>query len=129
MSLERLQRLAEQFLSVPPSEFADLADACRDLAINQLDVRYMVLGECLRLSWAFWGEGEGAGVSADFYRTLARIWSDYLPGVLRAAEAEGTAVALALLEELRTWAGTDPVGYRVVGGRSTDPHPRPRPDE
>lgn len=101
MDLSSLQQLADDFSNVPPSQFDDLADACRDLAVNHLDVRYMVLGECFRLSSGFWGPGEGAAVNQSFADALIRLWSGYLPGVLRAAtEEEGTAVALALKEDL-----------------------------
>lgn len=73
MSLARLQRLADSFAAVPPSEFEELADLCRELAINRLDVRYMVLGECLRLSAGFWRDGEGAAVTVDFSEALAHV--------------------------------------------------------
>ena len=116
MSLERLQRLAEDFRSIPPEDFDELADSCRELAINHLDVRYMVLGECLHLSSRFWGDGEGGAVSTDFADALARIWGDYLPGVLRtSSEEEGTAVALALREELSLLGATDPLTSTLAG--------------
>lgn len=112
MDLSQLQQLAEDFSSVAPREFEDLADSCRDLAVNHLDVRYMVLGECFRLSCDFWGPGEGGAVTQSFSDDLRRLWADYLPGVLRAAtEEEGTAVALALKEELVVLGGNDPLRY------------------
>jgi len=110
MSLERLRQLAEDFRSVPSADFDELADVCRDLAINRLDVRYMVLAECLRLSASFWGPGEGGAVSSNFADALSRIWTAYLPGILRASsEEEGTAVALALREELNVLGASDPL--------------------
>lgn len=112
MDLSQLQQLADDFSAVAPSEFEDLAESCRDLALNYLDVRYMVLGECFRLSWDFWGPGDGAAVTQSFSNDLRRLWADYLPGVLRAeTEEEGTAVALALREELVILGGNDPLRY------------------
>jgi hypothetical protein len=113
MSLERLRQLAEDFRAVSPTEFDDLAESCRELAINRLDVRYMVLGECLRISSGFWGDGDSGAVSTQFADAPARTWRDYLPGVLRTeSEAEGTAVALALREELVLLGASDPLTYR-----------------
>ena len=112
MTLSRLQQLAEDFSDISPSEFEDLAESCRDLAINRLDVRFMILAECFRLSWDLWGDGDGAAVTQGFADALRRIWADYLPGVLQAAtEEEGTAVSLALREELVILSGNDPLHY------------------
>lgn len=113
MDLSQLQQLADDFSSIDPSRFDELADACRDLAVNHLDVRYMVLGECFRLSSSFWGPGDGAAVSSAFANELRRVWVDYLPGVLRAgSEAGGTAVASALKEELSVLGANDPLRYQ-----------------
>lgn len=101
MDLATLQRLADDFRGVTPAEFPDLADACRDLAVNHLDVRFMVLGECFRLSESFWGPGDGIAVPAGVASDVYRLWGDYLPGVLQSvSEEEATALALALKEEL-----------------------------
>jgi hypothetical protein len=112
MGLSRLLQLADNFEDVPPSDFTELARACRDLAVNRLDVRFMVLGECFRMSSQFWGYGEGGVVSASFEQALRHTWADYLPGVLGAdSEEEGTALALALKEELAILGTGDPTTY------------------
>ena len=112
MTIEMLRRLADDFCSVPLSDFDTLAEGCRDLAINRLDLRFVVVGECLRLSAEMPGTGETGAVSADFARALGRAWAAYLPGVLvEPSEAAATALALALRDELTVLAGHDPVAY------------------
>jgi len=107
---ERLKQFADDYASLPPDDFLSVADECRSLAINLLDVRFMVLGECFRISSAFWGPGESGGVDVGFAMELRTLWERYVAGVLRAfSEEEGTAVALALREELVVLGGTDPL--------------------
>lgn len=110
MVLDRLRRLADDFFSASPSELEELAVDCWNLGVQLLDVRYMVLVECLRSTVRFWGDSENGGVSTSFAEALARTWRAYLPGVLDApSEETGTAVALALKEELSLLAGEDPL--------------------
>ncbi len=108
MGIERLQQLAEDFSSLPPDEYPNLALECRELVTNLLDVRYMVVGECLQLSSDFLGEDEGGAVTATFYEDLRRSWMAHLPGILAADEEVGTALALALQEELIALGQTGP---------------------
>lgn len=113
MGRERLQQLAEDFASAKPWEYEELAQTCRELAINELDVRFMVLGECFEISREFWGEGESGAVSQDFAAALRQRWAAYLGGVLRSPhQDEGTALAVALRDELRSLMVVDPLTFK-----------------
>jgi hypothetical protein len=112
VSLERLRRLADDFQSVPMGEFDALAEDCRDLAVTHLDVRFVVVGECLRLCAALPGPGEAGAVSTDFAEALARVWTAFLPCVLtHPSEETATALALSLRDELMVLAGQSPLTY------------------
>jgi hypothetical protein len=105
MSIYRLQQLAEDFGSVPADEFEDIAQACWAAAIQHLDVRYMVLRDCLRLSRALYTDGDVGFMSNKFYRAMAATWSQYLrPIIEESSEEAATVQACALLEELECWA-------------------------
>jgi hypothetical protein len=108
VGIERLQQLADDFTSFPPDEYPNLVLECRELAINLLDVRYMIVGECFQLSSNFFGDIEDGFVTLTFFEDLKHAWSAYLPGILAADEETGTALALALQEELRALGQTGP---------------------
>lgn len=113
MDLSRLEQLADDFSRAAPEEYADLAALCRDLAINRLDVRFMLLKECFEISHGFWSEGGRGAASADFVRTLRRLWESYLPGIIESASEEtGTALAAALEEDLIALGSVDPLTFR-----------------
>jgi hypothetical protein len=105
---ERLHRFAEDPSTIPPGDYLCAAVGCREMAINQLDVRYMLLGECFRLAHSFWDDG--GAVSAEFAAAVEDLWGRYVPGLLSATSEEaGTALGLALREELVVLGGRDPV--------------------
>jgi hypothetical protein len=108
MATERLRELAENFEAFPADDFEDLARECWDLSVTRLDVRYMVVRECLVMSQAFFGEGDPASVSAEFYSPLKAAWESYLSAILDEDEATGTQLALTLHEELRILGLSEP---------------------
>jgi hypothetical protein len=110
MDINQLQQLADNFSSVPPSEFEELAESCRETSINKLDVRYMILAECFRLSASFWGEGDSGAVSYGFANELRSTWDRYFSSILQeTSEEAGTRLALALKEELITLGNSGPL--------------------
>jgi hypothetical protein len=110
MDISQLQQLADDFGSVPPDQFEDLADTCRQLGINRLDVRFLILEECFRLSASFWGEGDSGAVSHGFAIAHVETWNRYLQSILQEASEEvGTHLALALREELVGLGNTGPL--------------------
>jgi hypothetical protein len=100
MATGQLRELAENFGAFRVDDFEDLARECWDLSVNRLDVRYMVVRECLVISRGFFGEGDLASVSAEFYEHLKAAWKAHLSAILDEDEATGTQLALALHEEL-----------------------------
>lgn len=115
MVIERLQQLAEDFNSVPPSEFGQLAASCDEAALNNRDVRFVMLGQCLALTYSFWGviEDDDPPVDADFYDRLGAIWMRHLPGILQAAgEEEGVALARTLHDDLAALGAEGPLRQR-----------------
>lgn len=112
MDRTRLERLAEDFSRAAPDDYEQLAALCWDLAINELDVRFMVVRECFHISREFWGEGEGGAVSGDFAYALRHTRESYLLGILQAgSREEGTRLALALHEELIALGSEDPLSF------------------
>jgi hypothetical protein len=110
MDINQLQQLADTFSSVPPSQFEELADSCRELGINRLEVRYMVLAECFRLSASFWGDGDSGAVSYGFANAFRETWDRYFSSILQEpSEEAGTYLALALKEELVALGNTGPL--------------------
>lgn len=114
-----LNNIAEDFASVAPDEYEQLATLCWDLAINELDVRFMVVRECFHISREFWGEGEGGAVSRGFAHAVHQSWESYLPAILQAeSRDEGTRFALALHEELLALSSENPLSFRRGSDRS-----------
>lgn len=113
MDRSRLEQLANDFSRATPDEYAELADLCRDLAINELDVRFMLLKECFEISHGFWGEGGRGAASADFVNVLRGLWQSYLPAIIDSEDEEtGTALAAALEEGLIALGSADPLTFR-----------------
>lgn len=113
MGRQRLQRFADDLSAATPAAFEELAHVCWDLAVNELDVRFMVLRECFVVAASFWGDGEAGAVSASFRSALDRAWRSYLPGILAVRdETEGVALALALLDEFAALGASDPLQFR-----------------
>ena len=81
VNLEQLRRLCEDFRSVPPLDYGDIADAWREISVNRMDIRFAVLADCFDLSRSFWGEGDSGGVSNRFALAHIRIFEAYLPGI------------------------------------------------
>lgn len=96
--MRRLRHLADHFADVASDDYEDLAQLCRALAIRRLDVRFMVLMECFRLSASFWSGGEGTGVDNATVAALCSIWRSYLAAIV---EQEDQPVAVQLAESLK----------------------------
>lgn len=109
-----LQPLLDDFAALPPDRYAEFAGHCRELAINRLDVRFMVLSECLRVSEGFWGIGDEGAVSSDFAASMREIWVAHLPGIISdESEAAAVQLALALKDELQGLGVLGPLDFRI----------------
>lgn len=116
MDRSRLEQLANDFSRATPEEYTELANLCRDIAINELDVRFMLLKECFEISYGFWGEGGRGAASPDFVSILRNLWESYLPAIIDSdSEETATALAAALEESLTALASVDPLTFRRDG--------------
>ena len=107
MRWSHLQQFAADVRSVPVAQYDDLVRECRDLAVQLLDVRYMVLGECFDLAITLWGSGEAAAVSTERACALVHAWDRYVRAILDVEDEEtATALALALRAEIGVLAGS-----------------------
>ena len=110
MDINQLQRLADDFESVPPDTYEEIAASCRELGINRLDVRFFILAECFRLSASFWGDDDNGAVAYGFAKEHQAVWHRYFQSILREeSEEAGTHLALALKEELVALGNTGPL--------------------
>lgn len=101
--MDRLRDLAKDGLrAVPPSEFGDLAAACRTRMLETGDARGAVLAELFRGLDDWWNRV--GGVPASLADQIDLVLRDHIGGVLDAdSSADGHARALNLLKEVEAW--------------------------
>ena len=104
LSLDTLRRFSsEGYEAIPPEDFLEAAEFCREWSVNHADPRFIVLERCFRLSLELWSPGESGAAIASEADALLSIWQRELPTVLDAAADEATILAQHLEEEIRVF--------------------------
>jgi hypothetical protein len=103
VDLNTLRRFSKEgFKALPPEDFSEAADFCRDYGVNFSDMTFVVLERCFRLSERFWSPGEDGLAIQSQAETLENLWRERLPAILTPGEREdATRQARRLEQQIR----------------------------
>lgn len=103
MNLPTLRRFSEEgYAAIPPIDFSDAADFCREQGENLGDLRFFLLGSCFDASYERWTPGEAGMAPGAVANALQDLWKRSLPAILDSDDPEEAAkLARELLSDIR----------------------------
>lgn len=117
MDLATLRRFSSgDAKAIPPNEFLEAADFCRELGENGLDIRYFMIASCFEASSELWINRYAGSTAANGIRDL---WYRNLLAILDSDDGmEAGRLARRLLSEVRTHVGLNPPPMGQSGSSS-----------